>query len=234
MTTARDIISDAFKKIHVLGRGQSLDPDEANDALTTLNDILALLSVDGCGTYQEIQETFSFMGGQNVYTIGSGQDFDTTIPVDITAAYATVGDTDYNLTKIGETRYASFADKDEVTTSPTYFYFDGNYPVAKIYFVGAPSTGTVTLFSRKPLTSFDTLDTVFAMPAQYKTLLVHELAVYVAPYFEREASATVRRIADEAKRIVKSQNKKNNPMFSRIDDIPDRQNVSGDIYRGFF
>lgn len=231
MSTARDIVKDALRKIHVLGTGSSLDATEANDALSVLNDMLATISAEGGYIYQEDKETFNLVSGQGVYTIASGGDFNTTAPLDIKAAFTTVGEIDYPLEKYDEKEYALITQKNITGYSGGIYYYDQNFPTAKIYLYPVPTTGTITLYTRKYLTQFTDLDTAYAFPDYYRTMLVYNLAEWIAPEYEREASASVKRIAKRSRNAVTAQNKRNNRPLSRLLGIPSRRGNGS--YTGF-
>jgi hypothetical protein len=233
MTTARDIIKSALRKIAVLGTGSSLDATEANDALGTLNSMLASWSVEGNMVYAETKETFPLTSAAS-YTMGSGGDFNTTRPNKIVTAYTTLGATDYPLTMYDDASYASIADKTTAQGIPQILYNDGNFPLITIRLWPIPSgTTSITIYSEKPLMAFDTLDTAYAMPAEYQMALEFNLAMLLAPEYEREASSTVARTAIKSKRSVSVQNNKNNIRRSVI-DAPLSENGNRrffDIYR---
>jgi hypothetical protein len=231
MTTARDIITDALRKIHVLGKGSSLDNDEAQDALGTLNQMLSSISVQGGYVYAETKETFN-LGSAISYTIGSGGDFNTTRPVKITSMYTTLGDIDYPTQQISNTEYSYITSKDVAGGNPYYFYYDGNYPLGRIYFYPQPIGGTVTINSLKQLSSFTTLDTTFVLPPEYEAMLVYNLATWIAPEYEREASASVQRIAKQTKNNVLIQNSQKDYYTSSI-NVPSRNAQYGNILQGF-
>lgn len=239
MTTARDIITSALRKIAVLGTGSSLSSDEANDALLTLNNLMSSFSAEGAMVFQETKETFPLVNGQFEYTIGIGSDFSTVSPLSISAAYVTQGSTDYTLSAYDEVEYAGIAQKSITGSVPDIYYYDNNFPVANIFFYPAPSgASTFTMYTRKPLTEFTDLDTVFAMPAQYESMLIHNLAEWIAPEYEREASPTIRMLAEKTKKTVEVQNNKNEGHISSLSGIPSggaggynsRRNVLGGYY----
>jgi hypothetical protein len=190
--------------------------------------MLASWSTDGALIFTETKETFTLTGAES-YTIATGGAFNTTSPNDIIAAYVTRTGTDTHLQVIDATEYAKIADKDG-TGTPLKIYYDQNYPTPKIYIypVNQEAT-TITLISEKALTGFSSLDTVFAMPAEYERALIHNLAIEMASEFGKEPTMTVKRIAKESLDNVKRQNKKNNKGIVVYDGI-----VRGgyDIYSG--
>ena len=217
MTTARDIINSAYRKIGVLGQGQSLSASEINDALEALNDMIESWSLEGALIYTETKETFNLTGAVS-YTIGSGQTFDTELPNKIVSAYITENGEDTPVNIISQNSYSEIADKDELGSTQD-IYFDGNYPTANIYVWPVKSGITLTLFTEKSLNTFDNVTTDFAMPPAYKRALKYNLAVEVAPEFEKEASRTVKNIAKNSLKLIKAQNKKNNKDPVSLDPI---------------
>jgi hypothetical protein len=231
MTTARDIIKSALRKIHVLGKGQSLDADEANDAFLALNSMMSSWSAEGQLVFAETRETFPLTSA-GIYTIGSGADFDTARPLKFLNVFVTVGDIDYPLIEIDSTEYNSIAYKDITTGYPDCFYYDANYPTAKIYLYTKPSGGTITFTSVKPLTQFVSLDSDLSMPLEYVDALTYNLAVRLAPEYEREAAPTVKQIANQTKTTVMVQNKQNQ-FYRSVVDVPSRGNLNRyNIYEG--
>jgi hypothetical protein len=236
MTTARDIIEGALRKIHQLGTGTSLNTDEANDALSVLNGMLSTYSVEGGQVWIETKETFPIVSGQQVYTIGSGGDFDTNRPLRITAAFTSSGGTDYNMTPIDEKIYSQISQKD-VGSIPEVYYYDGGYPLANFYmYPVATGVSTLTIYSRKYITEFADLDATFSMPPEYRMMLEYNLAVWIAPEYEKEASRTVVNKARETKEAVQTQNTRNENDLVYIDapSSEGTQGQSGNIYAGWY
>jgi hypothetical protein len=239
MATARDFIKRALRKIAVLGTGSSLSAEDADDALDVLNSMLSSFSVEGATVYEETQESFSLVGNQASYTIGSGQDFNTTAPWEIRAAYVRQGSTDYPVLPYDEKEYSMIAQKSVSGSVPKVYYYDNNFPIANIYFYPVPSSAdTFTWFARKPLTTFATLDTVFSMPAQYEAMIVNNLAVWLAPEYEKEASPSIKEIAKKSKKTVKVENKRNEKNVSILSGIPMRgapsRYTDQNIYSGYY
>ena len=233
MTTARDIIEAALRKIHVLGRGQSLSNEEAQDCLDALNSMLDSWSVEGNLVFTETIETFNLTGAAS-YTIGSGATFDTTRPVDIVAAYVTSGNTDYTLSKYDQRQYAMISDK---TTGgiPAIYYYNGGYPTGTIYLSPVPSgVSTITLHSYKPLSSFASLNATFTMPPGYERALIYNSAVEFGPEYEREASPSVKAIAEESKSAVIKSNTQNENYISRVDAGLISGGQTGNILTGYY
>lgn len=229
MTTARKIIESSLRKIHVLGKGQELDPDEANDALETLNNILSVWSAEGDFIFTETKESFPLDGSES-YTIGSGATFDTERPNYIQSAFITIGSTSFPLTQIDAQQYSRITEKN-IVAIPDRFHYDAGFPVAKLYLYPiGPSGHTLNIYSFKPLEKFSSLDAVVSMPPEYKAALEFNLSIWIAPEYERQPSMHVEKLARHTKSVVSSQNKRNENFVSTI-DLPTR-NYRGNIYEG--
>jgi hypothetical protein len=71
MATALDVIQGALKRLNVLAAGETLPPEDANDALYVLNDLLDSLSNEHLACYQRVENIFDLTSGTNIYTVGN-------------------------------------------------------------------------------------------------------------------------------------------------------------------
>lgn len=232
MTNARTIINQAARKIGVVGRGQALSAEEATDALEALNDILSTFSAETGPIYAITSETFSLTGATS-YTIGSGGNFNTARPVDITSLYITSGDTDYTVDQISQAEYAGIGSKDTVGIAQV-FYYQNNAPLGTIYLYPAPAAGySVTIASRKAITTFANLTTDYDMPEGFKSMLVYALAVHLSPEYEKPVTMDLLRMARETKQAVETSIRRNNYPTSEV-DVSVMGGESFNIYTGDF
>lgn len=234
MTTARDIIESALRKIQVLGRGQSLSADLADNGLNALNQMLDSWSIEGGNVFTETRESFALTSGQGSYTIGSGGDFNTAKPYVITSAFVRVSGTDYPLQLIDSTQYASLYDKDLSSAFPEFLYFDNNYPLSNIILWQVPATAsTLHIYSQKPLSNLAGLTTELSLPKGYERALIYNLAVELAPEYEKEASMTVYRIANESKDALITYNTRNENNQASGDAMFINNSLRSNIYSGY-
>lgn len=71
MTTANDIILGALKFANIYAPGEPLDSADAQDCLTTLNDLLESLSTQQSAVYASDENILTFVPQQYQYTIGN-------------------------------------------------------------------------------------------------------------------------------------------------------------------
>ena len=232
MTTAIEIITQSLRKIHAIGRGETLPADEAQDALTALNDMISSWSVEGGYVFAETSETFNLTGSNN-YTIGTGGDFDTDRPYEIVTAYTTLGSIDTPVDLIDQTEYANIADKSARGTA-NQLYYDNNFPLGNIKLYPVPDAGhTLTLNTYKVLSRFDSLTSTVDLPPGYNAALVFNLAIDLAPEYEKEPMMTVIKQAAKYKSVVFTSNTRNDKNISSVDAVLLDSYSDYNVYRGY-
>jgi len=230
MTNAREIVNGAARLLSVLGRGQSLSAEDAQNGLEVLNDFLGMFSMQPSAVFTTTTETFN-LSGQESYTIGVGGNFNTTRPVYIESVFIGDGASDYALTQVSLNDYMTLRDKGDQGLSD-FFAYDNNVPLSKIYFNPVPQSGyTVTITSKKAVTKFSDLTTDYDLPDGMSMMLKYNLAVLWAPQFEMEASQTVQTTARQTKTAYMAYNNTNNFTTSSMDSM--FTNGTGNIYTGW-
>jgi len=71
MSTASDIVVGALRRINATAPGQPLDPDDAREALSVLNDLIESWTIEHLMIFGAVEQVFPWTAGQYSYTIGS-------------------------------------------------------------------------------------------------------------------------------------------------------------------
>ncbi len=231
MTTARKIIEASLRKINSLGSGESLPAEDAADALQALNAMIGMWSVDGDLVYTMTWETFPVIGGTQSYNIGPGQTFDTDRPLEILAMNLQVpGGVAYPIVELDERQWSAISIKD-ISGIPYGAYYDANSPIANFKFYYVPAVNyQFNIYSRKILASFPSLNTDLDLPPGYEEALIYNLAIRLAPEYEKEPSATVINTANAARSAIAAQNTRNQNNAVSLDAALTRM---GQYYSGF-
>lgn len=212
MTTARDIITKAMQKIGALVKNEAPSADEANDALASLNMLMASYSNDSMLIYARSWETFAISGGDGEYTIGTGGDLSTTRPIFIVQAYIRDGVTDYPLSFITDETYNEKITQKSTQGIPVYYNYDNANPLSKIRLYPVPAKAySLFLLSEKPLTEF-TLDSEIILPKGWERFLTYALALELAPEYGMQLDAVNYEIYKEAKNMVMNAVNRNRTM----------------------
>lgn len=213
MTTALDIITGAARLLGVVRKGEALDGDEAYDGLNALNDMLASWGAETLIGLARIRESFTLTGAAS-YTIGTGQDFDTANPIEISNAFVRSGGVDYPLEIISDEQYDNITVKD-ITGLPCYLCYTAS-PTAdtgtiKLY--PAPAAGyELHLLSEKPMAALTLASDLFFPQVAGKRAARYNLAIEMAPEFQVEPSSAVVAIARQSLAQMKLEGAKSRKM----------------------
>lgn len=227
--SALDIITNAAKKIGVVFKSEALDADEANDGLIALNDMLDTWSNDDLATVSDTLESFPLTTAAS-YTIGTGGNFNTSRPLNISSVVVRVGSIDYTLLPITLDQYQEDIPLKSIQSPiPKFYNYDNGYPLGtfRIYYV--TNGGTLYLQSSKPLSNLSALTTVIDLPPGWKRALIYNLAIELAPEYGVEVSASVQSNAKTSLGAIKRSTAINNAMPLMTEDI--RQ---GNIFSGWY
>lgn len=211
--TARDLITNSLRLIGALANNETPSANEANNSLQSLNDMLDLWSTQKLLINASIQETFSFVGNQQTYTMGVGGNFNTARPQRIEQALyqQTTGATLLNLPiqLIDQDEFTALPVPNVQSTIPTKLFVNYTNPLATLYFWPVPSTaGILVLWSWKTLSTFATLDTTVILPPGYNKALRYNLGVELAPEYGKQVDDIVLAQAVDSKADIKRMNSK--------------------------
>lgn len=207
MATAATIINRALKLIGAIGSGESGSADELADGLVSLNAMIDAWNNDRLMIYAVQDETLTLVNGQVSYTIGSSGNLNTTRPVKIESAFLRVSDVDYPVDVIEVDEYNAIPDKAVTSDMVSHVYYKPSSPLGVLYVYPVPNTAqSLKLQTRVPFTAFAATSTTVALPQGYERALAYNLAIEIAPEYEKEPSGTVVRIANESLAAIKRTN----------------------------
>ena len=206
--------------IGAISSGENVAADEASDALISLNDMIDSWSNEGLLIFQSVRETFPLVVAQSSYTIGTGGDFNTSIPQIIESAAIIDSNSNPNIEypmRVNSTQeYAMIPDKALSTNIPTDLYFRRGVPLSTITLYPVPdATKTLALYSQKPLAQYASLNDTVTLPKGYARALRYNLALELAPEYGKEPAMNVQMVAKESKQMIKRLNI--DPIFLKSD-----------------
>jgi hypothetical protein len=194
LTTPRSIVTLALKSAGILGVGQDALAEDVNDTFDVLNGMAGQWSKKRWLVYH-LLDIFVTTTGAMSYTVGVGQQFNTTARVDrLEAAFfrqyvsGIPGQTyvDYPLTILQSREdYNKIALK-ELTSWPDAVFFDSGYPIGNVYPVPIPlqnGTFELHLTIKDVLPQFSSLDQTIDLPDEYKEALWTNLTIRVCAMY---------------------------------------------------
>lgn len=226
MATALDIIKGAMRDIGAIAAGEAPSGSESTDALEALNDMLEDWSNDGLLIYENAIENFTLTSGTNNYSIGSGATFDTVRPELIKDATIklSAADSEIPMKVLNIEEWSRIQLKSIQSTLPQLLFYNPTFPNGTIYLYPTPSAASVlTLYTKKPLSSFATTGTTVTLPMGYKRALRKNLAIELADEFGASISQNLMMLATQSKAWIKRKNKKIVLMRNETANLNDRR-----------
>jgi hypothetical protein len=210
--TPLDLITLALKQAGVVGIGQPVQPENANDAFTLLNMMLGQWNRRRWLVYHLVGVAKVATGARS-YTIGAGGDFDLARPDRIESAYvrqltnAGPNQTDYPLTLLQSMEdYSRIALKGMVGF-PAYAFLDSDFPLGRLYVWPVP-TGIyeIHLLLKAELPGFDTMSQDIDLPPEYQEAIMYNLAGRLRPHFQLPPDPTITALARASLNTVRNAN----------------------------
>lgn len=207
-TTVRDIITSSMRLIGAVATGEPPQASELVDGLASLNRMLDRWSTESLFVYANVIETFSLVGGQQVYTMGPTGNFDTTRPTMIErAGVATSVDVEIPIEIVNQDQWASITVKNTQSTFPTKLYPVGTFPLETLNVWPMPSaSANLVIYSRKPLSSFASINAAFSLPPGYEDAVMYSLALRLAPEYGKVIDQALIIEAMESKEAIRRLN----------------------------
>lgn len=177
--TALDLIKYGLKKRKVLGVGDTLTDDEAQDCLDTLNLMLESWSIERLMVYNEAQQSFVSTGLVS-YTIGPGGDIDVSErPTRLTSAYTRDGaGIDHPMmVLLNPQDYDRISLKSIAVPWPAAVWYEPTNPLGTLHFWPVSSGYTIYLRFWQQLQQFETLTEPIVLPPGYKEAIGLNFAV---------------------------------------------------------
>lgn len=212
--TVRQIGSDALLELGVLQAGEVASDADITDAMNALNRLMDAWAAERLQIYQVTRTTWTITANDGDYTVGSGGNVNIARPVFIDHVNfqdtSTDPDTEYQLSPLTDDAWSKIPQKDLTNTYPTSWYYNPTYPTGTLELWPVPTSSTLqgVLYAPQATAEFSSLSTSVALPPGYMRMLVKNLALELAPSYEKEVSPMLLRQAIEAKETVKRSNKR--------------------------
>lgn len=220
--TALTLIASSLRLLGVLASGETPAASEANDGLSSLNDLIDSWSTQNGLIPNKVREVFPLVVNQQAYQMGPGAaDFNTSRAIKIENGLVQLNTTSpvielpmHNLTK---DQFAGIILKGITSTFPLNFYAEGTFPNDTINVWPIPSAAcSIVLYSWKPLAELAALTTALSLPPGYQRALRYALAIELAPEYGKQVPEAVLAIAEQALADVKRINFR--ASYLRVDD----------------
>jgi len=178
MPTVSELIHSSFRLIGAIAAGELLETNELNDALVSLNQMLASWNTEGASLVGRKRLLLAVAGG-GPFVLSER-------PVRIEAASVASGGIDSQLEIVDSAGWESTPEKAAQSVYVRRLFCDYAYPSASVYIAPIPRLGgQLEMWIYVPLTQFATPATVVDMPPGYEMAVRYNFAIALLPEYPR-------------------------------------------------
>ena len=218
MATVRDLATTALKEIGVLAEGQVMTAEEGSDTLAAFNRLVDSWAAERLQIYTVTRTTWTITSGTSTYLVGPAQVVAVARPMYINAINfqdtSVTPTVEYQLTLLTDDMYAQLSQKTLTSTYPNAAYYNPTFttaaPYGTIILWPVPTSTTLqgVLYAPLAIAQFSSLDDTVSLPPGYQRMIVKNLALEMAPTFEKNVSELLAVQASKAIAVVKAANKR--------------------------
>jgi hypothetical protein len=180
MTTVSTAINRACRQL-----GFTPNAAEAADALDALNLMLADWATSPGGLYKTTRENFTTVASTKEYAIGTGQTWNSAVPIRIMQAFTRTDNVDYPIeVYYSLNEYANIPLKSTTSRPDRLFFERTSATVGTLLFYMTPDAAyDVHIWSHKALAEYASISDTLALPFEYEPAIKWNLAVDLAAEF---------------------------------------------------
>ena len=188
--TALDIIIDALLEVNCLEQGEVPEAVEAQAAFRILNRMMDAWNTERLMIYQVLRQVFPMNVTKQVWTLGTGGDFNVPRPPNIERAGIinlnnTAQPLELPISILGYDQWSQIPVKNILSALPIAVWDDDGFPLRSLSFYPIPNVAVqVALYTWSILAQFANLSTTdYEFPPGYAECIYYNLAVRLAPSF---------------------------------------------------
>ena len=219
MATAGDLINQSLRLIGVLEAGKTAESQDSEDALDTLNQMIAGWSNEKLMTYVLDDVDKALTADDGTYSIGPTGDIEVLRPVRIASAYTRdSASQDRTIEIINNAQWSQITLKSQPSSYPKYLYYRPDMANGQINLWPLPSSGlTLYLEVWHQIVSFSSLTSAVSLPPGYERAIKFNLAEELGLEYSDADISLLDRIkakAVESKAFIKNVNNKDIPVLT--------------------
>lgn len=213
MATVSDVCTAALQRLAIYAPGEAIPAADLTTALTRLNVLKDSWRTQRLFTYALVRSTWNIVANTSTYTVGTGSTVNIQRPVFVEAGRVRLLDTtvtpvtELPLTMLTDAAYAAWPQKTLTSSWPSHYHYNPTSPLGTLTLLPVPTASTLQGAIYTPNTSTAlALSDVLDVPPGYELFYQEQLAVHLAPDFDRVASEDLKESARDARADLKRAN----------------------------
>lgn len=217
MATAQTIVDRALRLIGAIASGDSPTAAESADALIALNAMISSWQTERLMVYALVDTAFTMSASDNSYTVGPAGNFALTPrPQKLENVFVRNASIDYPVELVESDKWFSIPDKTSESDIPIYAYYDTTLATGTLLLWPVPNAAySLHIVTWMTVLELAALATTITLPQGYERALAYNLAIEIAPEYEKEPANSVIAVAAESKAAIKRANQR--PMLAQTE-----------------
>lgn len=200
--TALELITRSMRLINAVAAGELPTPEDANDALETLNELIDGWSTQSLSVYGTNNDEFQTIAGKSIYTYGVGGDIPETRPVFVNDAYCVRNGVTTHVRVVDIIDYNTISLKSTSQPLVERLVWTNIFPLSQVILWPVPSEiVTIGITSGRVLSNVTDLQQSIALPPGYLRALRYNLAVDLWPEYSN-TTTDIAQIRDTARKSL--------------------------------
>lgn len=213
MATYGDYIRAALQDLGVLDAVEPGDADDLEKGRRELNGLIGQWSAENLNIYSEARTVWTLVPFQASYTVGAGGNVNIARPQFVRQVNfqdtSQVPTLEYQLGKLlTDEAYSRIEIKNQTSPFPSVAYYNPTFPFGTLFFWQIPTKPTLqgVMYSKTAITTIAAITDIVSLPPVYERFIVKNLAVELAPGFQRTAAPELVQQAISAMTVLKRSN----------------------------
>ncbi len=206
--TVRDLLTRAMRMATIVGAGETMDADDASDALISLNLMLDAWQAENLYAYDIVDRTHPLTAGVSAYTVGTSGVI--AVPRPVRIEYAFTRDSvsyDRPISNVTQDEFVSIGLKSLGNDFPSVLFYETGYPNGTINLWPKPLSGLTLYFGAwVVLSEYANLDVIVSLPPGYEDAIVFSIAERLCPEYGKLVSPDLARLAAKSRAAVQQNN----------------------------
>ena len=205
MATVADLCTQALQRLMVLQSDETPSAADLSTSFTVLNQLMDQWAGERLTIPNITRTTWTIVSGTSSYSVGTGATINAARPVFVNSfAFSDSAVTpavELPMVRLTDEAYAAYPIKTLTSPRPQYAWYNPTYPTGTVILLPVPTSSTLTgvMYAQTAVAQFSATSDTVSLPPGYQRFIITNLALDLAPMYEREPTTSLIQAAMDSK-----------------------------------